>query len=467
MRRARLGAPAMLPAMAMAALLLGSPAAAEGGRSLTIGEAVAAGLASDPGLLAAAMDARASLARAADARYRALPSLAVSAGYTKLSAEPSPAASSTGNPMVDGVVDALMEEFSGAPGDSKDLRLDLQLPVFAGFRLREAAEIARLQSLGKDAAEELARRALTFDIRRAYWEATRATAAVEALAKSLELETVKRDETAQLSAQGMASEADRLDEEARFDQAALALDDARSGKELAFLVLAALTGGGDIGRGAVPEYSLASLPGTSAPPPELAGAAGLDEAALVERALANRPETRGAIIGLGASEAAAKAARAELYPAVSLSGSLSYADPDPRLFPAQDKFNLTWSLGARLRYDLGGIPGALERGKAAEADLAKARADLARSRNAIALDVRRCALALRRSRDSLELTKGMVAQAEEGKRVADQKYENGLARRSEVLQAEMALIRSKLAVTGKLVDLELAQADLVRAAALE
>jgi outer membrane protein len=465
MRGARIGAQAVLPTMLLS-LLVGASAYAEGAKALSVEEAVAAGLANDPGILSAAMDARASLARAAEARYGILPSLTLSAGYTKLSEEPSPSRSSTGNPVVDGVVDALMTELAGTPTDSKDVRLDLQYPLFSGFRLREAAEIAKLQSLGKGAAAELARRALTFDIRKAYWEASRATANVEALAKSLELETVKRDEVAQLAAQGMASEADRLDEDARYDQAALTLDEATSGKQLAFLVLANLVGEAGAARGAAPEYLLSSAAGTSVPPPEIAAAeqsGGAGEAALVEAALARRSETRAATIGLRASEEAVKAAKSGLYPGLSLSGSLSYADPDPRLFPAQDKFNLSWSIGARLRYDLGGVPGSLERGKAADADLAKARADLARSRDAIALDVRKCALALRRSRDSLELTKGLVAQAEEGKRVADRKFENGMAKRSEVLQAEMALIRSKLAVINKLVDLELAQADLIRA----
>jgi outer membrane protein len=481
MRGLRFWAGAILHAATLS-ILIAAPIAAEGARSLTIEEAVARGLASDPGVLAAAMDERASLARAAEARYRMLPSLAISTGYTQLSKEPSFSLDnlSSSNQQalkpymstLQALMPVLADVFPSID-HSKDVRIDLQYPLFAGFRLREAARIAKLQSLGKDAAAELARQALVFDIRRSYWEAERATANVEALAKSLDLETVKREETTELSAQGMASEADRLDEDARYDQAVLALDDTKSGKELAFLVLATITGEteGELNGGF--EYSLASVPGASVPPPAIAGTSdrdggeSLEVATLVERALANRPETRGAAIGLRVSEVAAKAAKSDLYPSLSLSGALSYADPDPRLFPSQDKFNLSWSLGARLRYDLGGVPGALERGRAAEADLAKARADLARSRNAIALDVRKCALALERSRDSLKLTRGMVRQAEEGRRVADRKFENGMANRSEVLQAEMALIRSNLAVTNKLVDLEIAQADLLRALGLE
>lgn len=460
----------LLP-LGLALLLALAPAlpagAAPAARSLSVEEAVAAGLAADPGVLAAALDAQASRLRVADARYRMLPSLAISAGYSQLSEEPLPAASATGNAVVDGVVNALLTELTGAPSNSRDVRLDLQYPVFAGFRLREAAEIAKLQSLGKEAGAELSRRALTFEIRRAYWESERAAANVETLEKAFELEAVLREETTSLSAQGMATEADRLAEESRFDAATLALDEAKAGRELSLLVLSSLIGESNAAVQAGADYSLVSVPGAETGPSELADLSEAGTASLLETALARRPETRTAVLAVGISSAAKVAAKADLYPSLALTGSLSYADPDPRLFPPADKFNLTWSLGARLRYDIGGLPGALERGKAAEADLGKARADLARQRNAIALDLRRCVLALRRSRNSLELTKGMVGQAEEASRVADIKFQNGMAKRSDLLQAEMSLLRARLAVQSKGIDAEIARADLIRAAALE
>jgi len=51
--------------------------------------------------------------------------------------------------------------------------------------------------------------------------------------------------------------------------------------------------------------------------------------------------------------------------------------------------------------------------------------------------------------------------------VAEAKFENGLAKRSEVLQSEMALLRANVAVENKLIDVEIAQADILRAGALE
>ena len=206
-------------------------------KPLAIGEAVAAGLASDPGIRSGSFDLISARAKSMDALFRMLPSLTVSSGYTKLSDEPAMSTAGIPTSLV-----PLLALFSGAPTDSKDLRVDLQYPVFAGFRAREAAEIAKLAALGKEAALELTRRGFAFDIQRSYWEAQRAAANVASLAKGLELENVVKAEVRSMSEQGMATSADLLAEQARYDQTALALDEAKAGQALADLVLASLSG---------------------------------------------------------------------------------------------------------------------------------------------------------------------------------------------------------------------------------
>ncbi|MGA2545350.1 MAG: TolC family protein [Rectinemataceae bacterium] len=444
-------------------------------KSLSIEQAIAAGLASDPGVQSGAWDILSARARAQDAKYRMLPSLSASAGYTQLSPEPTfgfgdlPAKDLALLAPYASVLETLAPVFDDllpTIDASKDIRLDLQYPIFTGFRLREAAEIAKLQSLGKEQALELAKRALTFEIRRAYWEDLRATANVESLGQSLELENVVRDETKSLVDQGMATTADQIAEDYRFDQTTLALDDAKSMQEMAYLSLSSLTGDQGASKSVAPGgYDLTTKPG-QADFPSL-GDSALDEPKLIEAALANRPETRISAVALNASTHAKIAAKGDLLPSVVLSGSLSYADPDQRLFPPVDAFNFAWTIGVRVKYDIGGVPGALERGKAAEADIEKARADVERQRNVIALDVRRCVLALSRVRNSLELTRGMVKQSEENLRVMTAKFDNGMAKRSELLQSRIALLRANFAVENKLIDVEIARADLARAAALE
>ncbi len=437
-----------------------------GPKPLSIDDAVAKGLASDPGIRSGNFDLISAQARALDATFRMIPSVAVSSGYTQLSAEPVPASLPTNTAdkttdLTNGIINALLGEFTGAPSNSRDVRVDLQYPVFAGFRLKEAADIAKLGVGGKTAGLELAKRAMAFEIRRAYWEATRATANVKTLAKALELEGVLREEMKSMADQGMVTNADLLGEQARYDGATLALDDAKSAQQMAFMGLASLVGDADATTAPDPlGYLLLTKPGS-----EPWSDPGSDVTALVSAALASRPETKLASIGLDVGKHAKAAANGDLMPTVLLTGNVAYGDPDPRAFPPADKFNLTWSAGVRVRYDLGTLPGALVREKAAQADIDKAQADLERARNSIALDVRRSLLSLSRTRNSLDLTKGMVAQAQENLRVTQAKFDNGVAKRSDLLEAQIALVRANFAVENKGIDLEIAEADLDRALA--
>ena len=374
-------------------------------KSLSIEQAIAAGLANDPGVQSGAWDAISARARAQDAKYRMLPSLTRLGRIYAIVAGTSSHCFRRASgllPLVDIVVHF---KVSAEPPIFQDQRLDLQYPVFAGYRLREAAEIAKLQSLGKEDALELAKRALTFEIRRAYWEEATCDGQRRSLGQSLELENVVRDETKSLVDQGMATTADQIAEDYRYDQTTLSLDDAKSMQAMAFLALSSLTGDqGASKNGAPAGYDLTTKTGQADFPALGDGAP--DEAKLIEAALANRPETRISTVALNASLHAQIAAKGELLPTVVLNGSLSYGDPDPRALPPANAYSLTWAIGVRVKYDIGGVPGALERGKAAEADIEKARADVERQRNAIALDVRRCVLALSRVRNSLEADQG-------------------------------------------------------------
>ena len=280
---------ALAMALSLALALAPAPSAAfceaadaiAAARNLSVDEAVAAGLAADPGLRAAAIDAKAAGLRAMDAKLRMLPSLALSAGYTKLPEEPefsldvpNPPSSSDTDVMkseqwIGGILQSLGSAFDTSITDSKDIRVDLQYPVFAGFRLREAAEIARLQSLGKGKAEEVARRALTFEIRRAYWETARAHANVETLSKALELEKVSARRSRDSRPRAWPARPRRLGEEAKVDQAEMALDEAGALRDHAFLVLSALVGDSSAASVETVGYELASAPAERGLPADL------------------------------------------------------------------------------------------------------------------------------------------------------------------------------------------------------
>jgi len=461
-RARRVGASAALVAALCA--LVGLPLFADGPapKPLTLDQAIAEGLARDPGIRSSNFDLISAKAKALDALFRMIPSIAVSSGYTQLSAEAIPSATlPPSEAAFQPFVDTLLSMFGGAPDFSQTNSVDLQYPIFAGFRLQQAADIAKLGALGKEAGLELAKRAMAFEIERAYWESVRATSNVQTAAKALELEGVLRDEMKSMADQGMATNAELLGEQARFDQITLALDQAKSGQQLAFLGLASLIGDAD----ASTPLDSAGYELLTAPEGQPWTDPGDDETALIASALASRPETKLATIGFDVGNHALTAAKGDLMPTVLLIGDVTYGDPDQRAFPPANLYDVTWAAGIRLRYDLGAIPGALAREKAADADMEKAKADLERQRDAIALDVRKTILALSNARNALALSKGMVAEAEENLRVTQAKFDNGLAKHSDLLQTQIAVLRANFGVENDAINLEIAEADLDRALA--
>ena len=67
----------------------------------------------------------------------------------------------------------------------------------------------------------------------------------------------------------------------------------------------------------------------------------------------------------------------------------------------------------------------------------------------------------------LHSSKALVQQAEETARVLHLRYTAGSATNLDVLSAELALLRAKFAVTNRQIDVQIAAADLARAAALD
>ncbi len=446
-----------------AAVILTLAQAAWGqGPSLSLQDAVKAAMERDPGIQSAEMDWLSATAKAEAANWRRLPSASLTAGYTRLSELPSASTNiQVGTQTV---------PFSLPSGllDMYTFGLNVQYPVFAGFRLREAAEIAQLQAQGKQVGVETVKRALLFEVRRAYWEAVRATQNIRILQKNLELSAENRRITDQQFAQGAATIADKLTADLRQTQADMDLGDALIMQKRAFLVLATLVGDDGLAAGISAEDAPPPLTLTTGPwdegQPSFADS--LDENALVSDAMAGRPETRAMEISVRAARHSIALSQAPLYPTLALTGNYTLANPNSRVFfQTESQFTGTWALGIQLSYDLGGIPANLSERSASIQAAEKAASDAEKQRNAVTQDVRACILSLKRARRDLELTRAMVEQAGENARVARQRLGAGRANDLDVSTADLGVSRADFSVTNREIDVQIASADLARAVA--
>src|SRR5512137_2694631 len=155
MLRPRMSRLATAAAAAFAAAALATTALAQRldaqTQPLTPEDVVNAALAGDARVESATWDWLAAQAKAKEAELRKLPSVSLSAGYTRLSDVKSTITLGAFPPMV---INSLDNSFS--------LGVNLQYPVFAGFRLSESARLAGLQAQSKAIAAEMIKRSVAF-----------------------------------------------------------------------------------------------------------------------------------------------------------------------------------------------------------------------------------------------------------------------------------------------------------------
>jgi outer membrane protein TolC len=274
-------------------------------------------------------------------------------------------------------------------------------------------------------------------------------------------------------AQGTAINADLLSSQMRRDQADIDLGNAKTIQQKAFLNLASLVSESEDAAALKDPVSLYKLgtkpdaePEMAAPSQPLAGA--IDTDALINSALLHRPEIRAAALSVSAAEHSKRLAEAPLYPTLNLNGNYTYADPNQRVAFQSDPntFTGTWTLGASLSWDLGGIPANVAEVKAQNNGIQKSLSDSSRQKEVILLDVRNSILSYEQTRRDAGLVTLMLDQAKENERVMKERYNAGTASANDLLGASLARLRSEFTITNKQIDLQIAASDLCRAAAL-
>jgi len=164
-----------------------------------------------------------------------------------------------------------------------------------------------------------------------------------------------------------------------------------------------------------------------------------------------------------AGEAGVVAAKAGWYPQVYLAGTYYDMKPNARLLPAQNRFYSTWEVSLSVSMDLWNWGATLRQTQQAKARLAMIQDGLGQLKDAVAVEVRQHWLALGRAREKIALAREAVGQAGENLRVTVDRFKEGVALNSDVLDAEAAELAARTNYAQALVDFELVQAGLARA----
>ena len=418
----------LLPLVGLAAALLAGNAAAE-----SLQQAWDTALGVDRGLKASREGTAAAASLLEAAKSARLPNVALEAGYTALGETPAAKVDFFGQSL----------EMPLAQRNSAAYRATATLPLYTGGRITRGIDAA---TAGLDAArlgEAADAQNLKLRVADAYVSVLRASRMLKvAQSHVTSLEAHARD-VENLHAQGMLAKTDLL-------SVRVALADANQRK-------LQVANGLDLARAAYNRLLGRPLDQPVALDDLSPEATQEQFPALTERALARRSELAALARQIEAMRHQAAAVRGETAPQVALSGGYGYQENRYQVHQGQ------WmvTLGAKWNLFDGGVAGhrasAVERQAAA---LTEQRDELA---SIIALQVRQTWLDVEETRKRLAVTQSAIAQAEENLLVARDRYANGLATHTEVLDAETLRTGSESNHANALFDAALAGLRLKRA----
>lgn len=409
-------------------------------RTLTIEESVALGLKNSKILHSSLMKAEYADAKSSEAAASLYPSLKFQAAYQTLSDVPE-----FKIPLPGAVVSfpVILNNYN--------LKATLQQPLFTGWKLQGVANSAEYSAEAsrrdfvKDKAE------LVYNIKSAYWNLYKAKEFKRVADENVNQIAAHLNDVENLSKQGMATNNEVLKVKVQFSNAKILESDAENNVQIATIAF-----NSTIGIPLTTEITTSSsLTPTSKEFPEVEK--------LLTTAFTQRPDIQGMEWRVKASDAGVTAAKGGWLPQIFLTGNYYYSRPNQRIFPAQDEFKDTWDVGVSLQFDIWNNLTALHQTTAAQAQYEQTKDALAVLKDGVTLEVTQSYLNFKQAKQKIELSRLGVEQANENYRVTSEKFKSGLTTNSELLDAEVLLLQSKLQLTQALVDYELTQAKLEKA----
>jgi len=148
------------------------------------------------------------------------------------------------------------------------------------------------------------------------------------------------------------------------------------------------------------------------------------------------------------------------YPRLDATGGAEYSNPNPRYFPAENKFHGTWSAGVALTWTPTAIFGTQAAAHSLDAKAAELVAQRQAMLDSLELEVSQALSAERDAQFAVTVSQQALASADEGYRVRRELFRSGKATLVEVTDSETELTRARLELVNAHVDLRIAQVEL-------
>jgi outer membrane protein TolC len=341
-----------------------------------------------------------------------------------------------------------------------NLKVGLQQPLFTGFRLKSNAEAAGYLA---DATEEDRKgneADLVTNVISAYWMLFQANETKKFVDENVDRIASYQSDTENLLKAGLATRNDILKIRVQLSNAKLAQIDAANDVDVAMMSLNNVMGQ-DVGK----EIHLTSTPTVVVREDSLSGQMipVTPMPQLVASAMQKRPDLLAMESRVRAAEAGVTAAKGGWWPQIGLIANYYYNRPNQRYLPAQDEFKGTWEVGVGVQFDIWNWGATLFQTEQAQAQLHQTEYALAQLKDNATLEIKRYTLGVERAAKRIDVAREAISQAEENSRSTNEKYKNGLATSTDLLDASVALLQARTNYTGALVEHEVAVARLNKA----
>ena len=421
-------------------------------RKLTVEEALQIGLENSKSLHASQMKAESASAKKSETNAARLPSLKLTAGYTRLSDVPPGQFSIPANAFAPGVpVTDVTSTLSPTILNTYTLKATVQQQLFTGFRLENNSKVAELSEKASRQDLEKDKTDMIYAIRLAYWNLFRATEVKKVVDENVDQVQAHLKDAQNLLAQGMITNNDVLKVQVQLSSVRLLQIDARNGVELSMINLNNLIG--------LPLGTQIEISSVITNDPMVFQ----EVSALIQKAADQRQDVKALEYRLQAGDASVKIAQAGYYPQASLTGNYYYNSPNTRYFPTRDQFKTGWDVGVTVNFDVWNWGATKYQTKQAQAQVAQVKDALGLLKDGISLEVTQNYLNLRKDKEKIEVAKQSIAEAEDSYRITSEKFKRGVALTTDLLDAEVAVLRAKTDHTDALVEYELAEARLLKA----